>query len=77
MSPRPVLAPYLLVWAPFTVNALVQAANLSGWPLAPGFAAYEFGLLAFLWTSGMLFVTIVLIRPTPQIRLPNRALPQC
>ena len=48
---------------PAITNLALQAANASGIIWAPGAVAYFVGLLVWLWTSGVLFVAIVVNRP--------------
>ena len=50
---------------PAVTNPLVQLLNVTGLMWTPSFQAYLFGLLAYLYTAGFLFVYILLFRPRP------------
>jgi len=48
---------------PTIANLLLQFANSVTWFWQPGFLPYLVGMLVWLYTSGLVFVTIVLYRP--------------
>jgi len=56
--------PGALLWGPSFLNLAVQALNAGGWLWAPGFVAYLFGLFVYLYASGLMFVLVIMFRPT-------------
>ncbi|MGH0029387.1 MAG: hypothetical protein ACQGVC_06330 [Myxococcota bacterium] len=57
------LWPAVLVTLPSFANLAAQLLNAGGWLWTPGFLAYLFGLLVYLYAAGLMFVYIVLFRP--------------
>lgn len=52
-----------LLLVPAIANVLLQLANTVTWFWQPGFLPYLVGMLVWLYTAGLEFVTIVLYRP--------------
>ena len=57
--------PYLLIMIPSILNLGTQCLNVGGWLWEPGFIAYLFGLFVYLYAAGLMFVFVILFRPTP------------
>jgi len=58
------MIPHVLLLVPAGVHLAVQLANAGGWIWQPNFVPYLIGMLVYLYTAGLLFVIIVLFRPT-------------
>ena len=56
--------PTALLLIPSILNLFVQIGNVGGWFWEPNFVAYLFGLFAYLYVAGLIFVYVVLFRPS-------------
>jgi hypothetical protein len=55
--------PFSLLVIPAVMNLGIQIFNLGGWLWEPQFLAYLFGLFAYLYAAGLMFVYVILYRP--------------
>jgi len=53
----------LLLLVPMIGNLGLQALNVLNWPWQGNFLVYLVGMLTWLYTTGLIFVTLVLYRP--------------
>ncbi len=56
--------PGALIAIPSILNLGAQCLNAGGWLWAPGFVAYLFGLFVYLYASGLMFVFVIMFRPS-------------
>jgi hypothetical protein len=59
--------PMVLLAVPSILNLAVQCLNASGWLWVPGFVAYLFGLFVYLYASGLMFVFVIMFRPSEPV----------
>lgn len=59
--------PFFLLAIPSTTNLIVQILNLGGWLWDPGFLAYLLGLFIYLYAAGLMFVYVILYRPSSPV----------
>jgi len=55
--------PRTAIIAPGVLNLVAQVLNVGGWFWEPGFLAYLFGLIVYMYAAGLMFVYVVLFRP--------------
>ena len=63
MDPKPTVLGSIPLFAPATLNALLQLGNVTGWPFSPNFVSYLLGLLILLYIGAYFFAFLVLYRP--------------
>jgi hypothetical protein len=54
----------VLIAVPSVLNLAAQCLNVGGWLWDPGFLAYLFGLFVYLYASGLMFIFVIMYRPS-------------